>query len=78
MFIFKDKDDKILTTKELSCLGTCVAGKEMFLGKMEDEGTTGMIIVVCTEQLAKGIVSFAKEKHGWDLLMFKMEPMEWE
>ena len=78
MFIFKDKDDNILTTKEVSCLGGCVVGKEMSLEKMENDEVNGMVITVCSEQLAKDVVTFAKTKNNWDLIMFKVEPMEWE
>lgn len=78
MFIFKDKDDRILTTKEVSCLGAAVVGKEMSLEKIEDDTVNGMIITVYNEQLARDVVAFAKARHNWELLMFRMEPMEWE
>lgn len=78
MWIFKDNEDNILTTKEVAYKGGCIVGKGMAMEKIKEDETNGMVVTVINEELANKIIEFAKAKNGWTLQMYKMALAEWE
>lgn len=78
MWIFKDNNDNVLTTREVAYTKGMIVGREMALEAIKEDETNGMVVVVISEELANNIIEHALKKHGWKLKMYKMSLSEWE